>query len=141
MLKKILRSPLFNILLLILLGLALLKEYFPTEAPIHLQLPPWVLLIPILVLLLLIPLHNVRSPKDKIKPTLLPMEFLEEDEGLKWITLKATRKVYIFYVFAIPVSMLLIALFQHLTYFPILLLAGIGAVQYAIYWQEVRKIG
>ncbi|KAA0544639.1 hypothetical protein FZW96_19720 [Bacillus sp. BGMRC 2118] len=140
MIKKIFQSPLFNAALLLLMGLALLREYFPTIAPAQLQLSPWVLIVPIFLLTLFIPIHNRIHPKEKVKPTLIPMEFREEDEGLKWMTLKGTRRVYIFYVFSIPLAMLLVSLFQHIPYFSVLLLAVIGATQYIIYWFEVRKL-
>jgi hypothetical protein len=139
MLKKIYQSPLFNAILILGLGLIILGNYYTDHVPNWMNIDPLVLGIPILVLLLAIPIHNVKNPKDKVKPTLIPMEFKEDDEGLKWITYKATRKVYIFYASFIPIAIALTSYFNDIPYFPIILLAGMGVIQYFLFWYEHKK--
>ncbi|MFE8700102.1 hypothetical protein ACFYKX_05625 [Cytobacillus sp. FJAT-54145] len=139
MIKKILQSPIFNAFLVLALGVILLGNYYPSYIPDWLILDPLYLLIPIFLLFAFIPFYNKRNPKDPIKPTVIPMEFREEDEGLQWITFKATRKVYMFFAHFIPIAIMLIALFNHIVYLPIIILMVMGITQYVIYWFEVRK--
>ena len=67
------------------------------------------------------------------------MELREEDEGMQWLTFKATRKVYIFFAFAIPTGIALTAYLHHIPYVPIILLIGMGVVQYLIYWFQMKR--
>ncbi len=139
MLKKIFQSPLFNCVLIAALGIIMLGEHYASDMPSWLTIDPMVLGVPILILIAIIPIYNKKNPKDKIKPTLIPMEFKEEDEGLQWITFKATRKVYIFFATFIPIAIALIAYFNHIPYFSIILLIFMGVVQYILFWFELRK--
>ncbi|MTH55414.1 hypothetical protein GKZ89_18640 [Bacillus mangrovi] len=139
MLKKIFQSPLFNAMLIGMLGLIMIGNHYPECVPAWLVLDPMVLGIPILILLVFIPFYNKKHPADRIKPTLMPMEFREEDEGQQWITFKATRKVYIFFASIIPVAIATTAYLNHLPYLPVVLLAAMGVTQYVIYWTELRK--
>ncbi|MBM7648563.1 hypothetical protein JOC78_001509 [Bacillus ectoiniformans] len=139
MLKKVFQSPLFNALLILSFGLILLGEHFKNEVPSWLNIDPFVLIIPLFLLMGLIPIHNRKNPNDRIKPTLMPMEFKEEDEGLKWITFQATRKVYIFFASSMPFAIASVAYLHHIPYYPLLLLIGLGVIQYLIYWYEIRK--
>lgn len=139
MLKKIFHSPIFNVVLILGLGVIMLGNYYSEEVPAWLNIDPLVLGIPILALLSAIPIYNLKNPKNKIKPTLMPMEFKEEDEGLQWITYKATRKVYIFFASSLPVAIALTAYLNHIPYFPVILLTGMGAIQYIIFWYEHKN--
>ncbi|MGD6965652.1 hypothetical protein ACQCVP_04435 [Rossellomorea vietnamensis] len=117
----------------------MIGEHYAAHIPSWLIIDPMVLGIPILIIIAVIPFYNRRNPGDKIKPSVIPMELREEDEGMQWLTFKATRKVYIFYAFAIPLGIALTAYFNHLPYFSIILLAVMGIVQYLIYWLQMKK--
>jgi hypothetical protein len=119
-------------------GVILLGEHYD-HVPKWLSVDPYVLVIPIFILLGIIPIYNWRNPNDRIKPTLIPMEFKEEDEGLQWITFKATRKVYIFYAVFMPFAIAITAYLNHISYIPLILLTIMGMTQYFIFWYEVKK--
>ncbi|MGM0845663.1 MAG: hypothetical protein ACQEUT_11850 [Bacillota bacterium] len=139
MLKRTYQSPLFNCLLILCFGLIMIGEHYAAHVPAWLIIDPMVLGIPILIIIAIIPIYNRRYPDDKIKPSVIPMELREEDEGMQWLTFKATRKVYIFYAFAIPVGIALISYFNKVPYFSIILLAVMGIAQYLIYWVQMKK--
>ncbi|WP_113927946.1 hypothetical protein [Bacillus sp. P14.5] len=139
MLKRTYQSPLFNCLLIFCFGLIMIGEHYAADIPSWLIIDPMVLGVPILIIIAIIPFYNRRNPEDKIKPSVIPMELREEDEGMQWLTFKATRKVYIFYAFAIPFGIALTAYFNHVPYFSIILLAVMGIVQYLIYWLQMKK--
>ncbi|MDT9726110.1 hypothetical protein DUZ99_14095 [Xylanibacillus composti] len=135
------RSP-FTALAILALTIGLLWMHFiapPSLEPYR----PWVklgalLLITLFIILVLI--HNRRHPHNKLSLlSWTPYEFKEEDEGMKWITLQACRKVYMFYYFAIPAGALLIAVFHSYSFMPLLMLFVLGGCQYWIYWREIRK--
>jgi hypothetical protein len=139
MLKTIFQSPLFNCLLILGLGVIMIGNYYSEYVPGWLNIDPLFLGIPILILVASIPVYNKLYPGSKIKPQFIPMELREEDEGQQWITYKATRKVYIFFALSIPVAIALTASLNHIPYFPVILLAGMGIVQYLIFWLELRR--
>ncbi|WP_026560403.1 hypothetical protein [Bacillus sp. J37] len=139
MLKSIYQSPIFNAVLLLVFGMIMLGNHYSDDVPSWLNVDPLVLGIPILILILAIPLHNMKNPKNKVKPTLIPMEFKEQDEGLQWITYKATRKVYIFFASFLPIAIALTAYLNHIPYFPVILLTGMAIVQYLVFWLEHKK--
>lgn len=138
MLERILRSPLVMIVMLIYLGVLYVG--------VHEGWPYRMLVYPFFTLFIVyfgvMMIHNKKHPNRKINIfTYIPYELREEDEGLQWITYKATRKVYIFYYFAIPCGILLVTVFHSvIPYFPIWLLVSFGVTQYLIYWFEIRKI-
>lgn len=85
--------------------------------------------------------HNYKNPHRKISIfTYIPYEFKEEDEGHQYITYRACRKVYIYYYFAIPLAIALLAVFNNFQWMPIFLLVGLGLGQYITYWSEIRKL-
>lgn len=139
MLKKVFESPIFNVILILGLGLVMLGEHYARYIPGWMAIDPLVLGIPILLMLAAIPFYNRKNPQDPIKATLIPMEFKEDDEGLQWITYKATRKVYIFFAVFTPVGIFLTAYYNAISYLPIILLTVMGVAQYLIYWIEIRK--
>ncbi|WP_218668310.1 hypothetical protein [Sediminibacillus massiliensis] len=138
--ERFLKSPFISVIILALLGVLLVSFH---EG--WLDNGNWVL-FPLLLFIAgyyaLMKHHNKRNPEKRIKlHTYIPYELREEDEGMQWVTFKACRKVYIFYCFAIPVGMVLaISLQDIIPYFPIWLLLSIGALQYFIYWSEIRKL-
>ncbi|UGB28752.1 hypothetical protein [Metabacillus sp. B2-18] len=139
MLKRIFQSPIFNALLVLGLGIIMLGNHYSDDVPSLLKIDPLVLGVPILILILAIPINNMKNPKNKVKPSLIPMEFKEEDEGLQWITYKATRKVYIFFASFLPIAIALTAYLNHIPYFPVILLTGMAIVQYVLFWLEHKK--
>lgn len=139
MLKRIFQSPIFNALLVLGLGIIMLGNHYSDDVPSWLKVDPLVLGIPILILISAIPINNMKNPKNKVKPSLIPMEFKEEDEGLQWITYKATRKVYIFFASFLPIAIALTAYLNHIPYFPVILLTGMAIVQYVLFWLEHKK--
>ncbi|MFD2212275.1 hypothetical protein [Metabacillus endolithicus] len=139
MLKRIFQSPIFNALLVLGLGIIMLGNHYSDDVPNWLKVDPLVLGIPILILISAIPINNMKNPKNKVKPSLIPMEFKEEDEGLQWITYKATRKVYIFFASFLPIAIALTAYLNHIPYFPVILLTGMAIVQYVLFWLEHKK--
>lgn len=84
--------------------------------------------------------HNKENPAQKISPfAIRPPEYLEQDEGMTYITRKAVQKVYSFITFALP----FLATFAIVLPIPrLLIIYGILAIafgQYLIYYLEVRK--
>ncbi|PLR74844.1 hypothetical protein [Bacillus sp. UMB0728] len=139
MLKAIFQSPLFNCLLILGLGIIMIGNYYTDDVPGWMNIDPLFLGIPILFLVASIPVYNKLNPGSKVKPQIIPMELREDDEGQQWITYKATRKVYIFFASFIPVAIALTAFLNHIPYFPVMLLAAMGIVQYLIFWLELRR--
>lgn len=84
--------------------------------------------------------HNKENPAQKISPfAIRPPEYLEQDEGMTYITRKAVQKVYSFITFALP---FLATLAIVLPIPRLLIIYGILAIafgQYLIYYLEVRK--
>ena len=137
-LERLLRSPLVMIAMLVYLGVVYVgvQEEWPYG---KLFIPFFTLFIVYFGLMLI---HNKKHPARKIKLlTYIPYELREEDEGMQWVTFKATRKVYIFYYFAIPIGIVLVTMFHDIIpYFVIWLLVALGVIQYLIYWMEMRKV-
>lgn len=93
-----------------------------------------------LVFLLKLKKHNKENPTQKISPfAIRPPEYLEQDEGMTYITRKAVQKVYSFITLALPV----LATFAIVLPIPrLLIIYGILAIafgQYLIYYLEIRK--
>jgi len=85
--------------------------------------------------------YNHQYPDRRIPIfTYIPYELKEEDEGHQYITYRACRKVYIYYYFAIPLSILLITVFKNIQWMPVFLLVSLGLGQYFTYWSEIRKL-
>mgnify|MGYP000586769846 CR=1 FL=1 len=141
MLRDILRSPLTAMVILALTIGILWVHYLapPILEAYHDKFKTGALLLLGLFLVLIL-IHNRRHPTDKLSLiSWTPYEFKEEDEGMRWITLQACRKVYVFYYVAIPIGALLIMVFRSYSFVPLLVLFVMGAGQYWLYWWEVRK--
>lgn len=141
MLAKIVRSPLTQLFFLALIfGFFWLSFYAPNFFEEHMLLICIFLLATTVLFFVFIMIHNRKNPDRKINLTSWkPYEMKEEDEGLKWVTFQACRKVYIFYAFAIPASAILITIFIHYRSVPLIVLFLMGAIQYIILWWEERK--
>lgn len=84
--------------------------------------------------------HNKNNPHQKVSAfSIRPPEYLEQDEGMTYITRKAVQKVYTFITWSLP----LLAAFAIILPLPKLyiiwgiLLIALG--QYWIYYREVRS--
>ncbi|MCC2353242.1 hypothetical protein OCD85_17290 [Bacillus pacificus] len=66
--------------------------------------------------------------------SIVPPEFREMDEGQQWVTFKACRNVYIYYTFAIPVTVLICFIFSQNNLVPLLSIGVLGIGQYIVYW-------
>lgn len=84
--------------------------------------------------------HNKNNPHQKVSAfSIRPPEYLEQDEGMTYITRKAAQKVYTFITWSLP----LLAAFAIILPLPKLfiiwgiLLIALG--QYWIYYREVRS--
>ncbi|AGL00747.1 hypothetical protein [Desulfoscipio gibsoniae] len=85
--------------------------------------------------------YNYKYPTRKIPIfTYIPYELKEEDEGHQYFTYRACRKVYIYYYFAIPISIGLIIVFREIEWMPVFLLVALGLGQYFTYWSEIKKL-
>jgi hypothetical protein len=141
MLRQIVRSPLTVIFILALfMGMLGLGAAAPEVFREYDRIILTVMVVIGVGFFLLVTVHNRRHPSSKISmATWTPYEFKEEDEGLKWITLQACRKVYMFYYYAIPAAALVIFFFGDRRFVPFAVLFLMGAIQYFIFWREERK--
>jgi len=84
--------------------------------------------------------HNRLMPKHKIKVfSLKPQEYMEDDELFEEITKRATKKVYSYFVTALPI---LAAIYILLPIGKTLMIVGILLIavgQFLIYYLEIRK--
>src|SRR5690625_2441254 len=127
MIERIVRSPFMMIMWLIIFGIVYvgIQEGWADI---------WILFSYLglfAIYLILIVLHNRKNPdKKNAINKYIHYELREDNEGIQWYTFKATRKVYIFYSMAIPISILAITIFQDIIpYFPIWLFILLGIIQ------------
>ena len=84
--------------------------------------------------------HNREHPDQRISTyTLRPAEYLEEDEGMTYITRKAAQKVYSYFSVALPVLAVIAITTDLPRLFIILGILLIALGQYGIYYADVRK--
>lgn len=84
--------------------------------------------------------HNNQNPGQRISPiSIRPPEYLEQDEGMTYITRKAAQKVYTFITWGLPLLAAFVIIIPMPRVFIIwgILLVALG--QYWIYFREVRK--
>ncbi len=85
-------------------------------------------------------LHNKQNPNKKISLwQVRPVEYLEQDEGLIYITRRAAQKVYTFFVWALPTTAMLYMLLDLSKFVMIAGILIIALIQYLIYYLEIRK--
>lgn len=135
--ERLLKSPFVMMIMLIFLGLVYIG--FQEEWKLVYFFLPFVFFF--IGYYILVYMYNKKNPDNRIKiMNLLPYELREDDEGLQWITYKATRKVYIFYYYAIPIGIVAVTFLSgFIPYFPILLLVVFGVIQYFIFWFEFHQ--
>ena len=84
--------------------------------------------------------HNRQNPSRKISAfSIRPPEYLEQDEGMTYITRKAVQKVYTFFTWALPSLAGVAIILQLPRLFIIYGILVIAMGQYLIYYLEVRK--
>lgn len=134
MLNHILRSPFFPMSLLVFITAFLLLSLMNTQVFLA-KLCFGILIFFTFGWSLFIKFYNRRNPKNKIKSmSIVPPEFREMDEGQQWVTFKACRNVYIYYTFAIPVTVLICFIFSQNNLVPLLSIGVLGIGQYIVYW-------
>ncbi|WP_026688965.1 hypothetical protein [Alteribacter aurantiacus] len=140
MLEKVIRSPLAIMISLFFAVTMLWSIYYGNLSNVVEQSVVLVFFLWTFIFLIMIIIHNKRSPERRISwKSWTPYELKEEDEGQQWVTFQATRKVYIFFYFAIPLGLVLVAVFRHIEAMPLFVLFVLGVTQYGIYWYESRK--
>ena len=84
--------------------------------------------------------HNREYPDKKLSPLYLnPPEYLEDDELFQQATGLATKKVYTFFVSAIPILAVLYLVLPIGKMWMVIGLLLLGFMQYLIYYLEIRK--
>ena len=84
--------------------------------------------------------HNRKYPDKKLSPLYLnPPEYIEDDELFQQATGQATKKVYTFFVSAIPILAVLYIVLPIGKMWMIIGLLSLGFLQYMIYYLEIRK--
>lgn len=84
--------------------------------------------------------HNRKYPHKKFRIFYLkPPEYIEDDELFQHATGLATKKVYTFFVSAIPILVLLYIVLPIGKMWMVIGLLLLGFMQYLIYYLEIRK--
>jgi len=84
--------------------------------------------------------HNKQNPDKKISMwQIRPVEYLEQDKGMTYITRRAAQKVYTFFSWAIPTIAMLYLIFDFSKFWMIVGILLIALMQYLIYYLEIRK--
>lgn len=84
--------------------------------------------------------HNRQNPSRKISPfSIRPPEYLEQDEGMTFITRKAVQKVYTYITWALPFLATLAVILPLPKLFIIYGILAVALGQYLIYYFEIRK--
>lgn len=100
-----------------------------------------ILVVYLMLMFLSIHRHNKRFPNQKIKSfTFKPQEYIEDDEFFDEITKRATKKVYSYYSFALPilVGVALGGMWNRTIILVGILVVALG--QYWIYYSTIRKM-
>lgn len=139
--ERLLRSPLVNAVVFLLIGATMLLVQYEHHFPGWLRLfMAAVLLGYVVIWTALVLIHNRRHPDRRIRlATYMPPEFREEDEGQQWMNYRATRRVYIMYYAAIPFILPLIMLLPDGKAAAIAAISLLGVAQQLMYWWELRK--
>lgn len=99
-----------------------------------------VYLVLIVVYLFALRSHNKRNPDKKTSPfSMRPPEYMEEDEGMTFITRKAVQKVYTFITWALPLLALIVMVAPVPRLYIVWGILAIAFGQNLIYYIEIRK--
>lgn|GEM_PF-3199403 len=141
------KSPIWQILAATLLYVVVLlitydKQHSPAEgftpARIGLFVAAALAILYSIIYTTAISRYNKRNPHDTLSITgVKPAELRDEDEGMRMITARATERVYRYHSFALPLSMVFIALSDASAYgvSTILFLLTLG--HYLTYWRGI----
>lgn len=102
----------------------------------------WLLLIIfILSVAIIVNRYNKKHPEKKINAfSIKPPEYNEEDEMYQLATMRATKKVYTFITFALPITLAILIFPFPFSKFSIFLMIGcIIIIQNLIFYFEMRK--
>ncbi len=84
--------------------------------------------------------HNRQNPSQRISPfSIRPPEYLEQDEGMTYITRKAVQKVYTYITWALPILAAVAIILPLPKIFVIYGILMVALGQYLIYYIEIRK--
>ena len=84
--------------------------------------------------------HNRKYPHKKLPLFYLkPPEYIEDDELFQHVTGLATKKVYTFFISAIPILAVLYIVLPIGKMWMVIGLLFLGVIQYLIYYLEIRK--
>lgn len=84
--------------------------------------------------------HNKQNPNQKLSFfQSKPFEYIEDDEGWQFITRNASQKVYSFFSWALPASLLIHLFFKMPQYAVVLNILLLATMQYLVYYRELRK--
>lgn len=101
----------------------------------------FVLILFIIVMMVLMNHYNKKNPDKRINPfSIKPPEYNEEDEMYQYATMNATKKVYTFLTWALPLILVLLLLpipFSKFSIFAIIVCVII--IQNLIFFFEMRK--
>lgn len=141
---KLLRSPFWSVLSIVTVALLMITKLEKQD------LPSWftiatngALIVSVLIILfwlVSVLIHNRKQPTQKVSwHGFYPVEFREEDEGMRWLTYQACRRAYMFFYVSLPIALIVLFLFPESRSLPILLIASLAISQYIIYWSVIRK--
>lgn len=142
--EKRLRSPFWSMLSVAIVLLALTVRLLEVDMPNWALVAANVALVAgvalVLIWVALAISFNRKHPSRRILLSgLYPVEFREEDEGMRWLTYRACRRVYIFFYVALPLAMVAMFLVPESRLFPVALIGALAVSQHFIYWSVVRK--
>lgn len=152
MLEKIIRNPLINVVMTILLTWFAISMYRGTGADIkaesfevhfNFNLLPYVImfLIALSQLILLVVYRKKHKPANF---KMLNPELRDDDEAYSWVTDKACRNFYISFYYIFPIGLAIMGLSSFMEKFvpgfPIYVFAAVGIVQYIVYWWNIKKL-
>ncbi|MBU0905671.1 MAG: hypothetical protein R3328_03340 [Planococcaceae bacterium] len=113
---------------------------FPALESILLFITLAMTFILLIIFIMKITNHNKRHPQQKLSFwQIKPIEYLEEDEGMIYITRRAAQKVYTFFVWALPFVAMIYLLFNLSRLWIVIGILFLAFMQYLIFYIEVRK--
>ncbi|ALS74351.1 hypothetical protein AUC31_03340 [Planococcus rifietoensis] len=97
-------------------------------------------LVLITIYLIALQAYNRKNPGKKISPfSMRPPEYMEQDEGMTFITRKAVQKVYTFITWILPFFALIVMLFPIPRLFIVWGILAVAFGQNLIYYMEMRR--
>jgi hypothetical protein len=143
MLSKMARSPFWSLVfifeLVIFYFLITLIEQQPLKSVLT-SILGLIIFVSFIIWILSIRAYNKQNPTKKISMlSVIPVEFRDDDEGMEWLTNRATRKVYVFFYNALPAAFILLIFFPQVEWLPIMIILLLAICQFLIFWLEIKK--